>query len=100
MGNIFSDENTEQAIQNIEDLIWESAHAIELKHVSKILKECNINTFSALSQLQAYMVMKEEEHDQKCSAFLKNNVIHMHNHHLRISYRYGRVKFLIQIYKY
>jgi hypothetical protein len=97
MGNILSEERIELAIAKLEDVIWEYPYPIEFKHIKLIFDDCNIVSQSTKDQIKACMLLKEEEHEDKCRAFLKNNVLDMYQHHSKMSYRYGRVVYLIQL---
>jgi hypothetical protein len=98
MGNIFGYPKSKEAIETLEDIIWDCQEIIRSKDINSVLENCNIFTDSALSDIKKHLSMKEKEHETMGNAFLKNNVMDLYSHHILLSRRYRRVVFFLQYY--
>jgi hypothetical protein len=96
MGNLHGVARCEEAIEKLEDIIWDPSLLIQLRHVKTILDECNICTTDDWKHILNDLSAKEKEHEAKCIFFMRKGAEDLFRHHSRMSWRYGRILFLLR----
>jgi hypothetical protein len=92
MGNFFASENTKNAIEKLEDLVWDDDNPIDIDKIRSVLTDCHIVNFTSLQEIIHSMDTKITSHNRMKNAFLKNNSPHMYHHHHKLSSRYQEIK--------